>query len=114
MKKTAFALILVYLSDTYLMAHNFIFIFPCALPLLYMAFYRPFTLRLTNIHMIYNEMNEIFLVDQIMNFTDPHLTDLEFFTYAKSVIGDIVIWIVLSLVILILSLLRKPKCCPPR
>ena len=64
--------------------------------------------------MIYNEMNEIFLVDQIMNFTDPHLTDLEFFTYAKSVIGDIVIWLVLSLVILILSLLRRPRCCPPR
>lgn len=49
-----------------------------------------------------------------MNFTDPHLTDFEFFTYAKSVIGDIVIWIVISFVIFLLSLLRRPKCCPPR
>lgn len=64
--------------------------------------------------MIYNEMNEIFVIDQIMNFTDPHLTDFEFFTYAKSVIGDIVIWIVISFVIFLLSLLRRPKCCPPR
>lgn len=62
-KKTAFALIIVFLNQTYLMSHNFIFIFPQALPLLYMIFYRPFELRLTNIHMIYNEMNEIFVID---------------------------------------------------
>lgn len=62
-KKTAFALILVFLHDTYLMSHNFVLVFACGLPLLYMIFYRPFTLRLTNVHMIYNEMNEIFVVD---------------------------------------------------
>ncbi len=96
------------------MAHNLTFIFPCAIPLLYMCFYRPFTLRLTNIHMIYNEMNEIFVLDQIMNFTDPWLTDLEFFTYAKSVIADIVIWIVISFIIFLLSLPRIPDLCPKR
>jgi hypothetical protein len=113
-KKTAFALILVYFYESKYTSHNFVMVFACILPMIYMCYYRPFTLKLTNIHMIYNEMNEVFVVDQIINFTDPYLTDFEFFTYAKSVIGDIVIWIMISFIIFLFSLIKKPKCCPQR
>ena len=49
----------------------------------YMTAARPFEDWLVNIHMIFNEVNELFITTLIFNYVDPHLFDLEFFNYAK-------------------------------
>mmetsp|Transcript_37333 Transcript_37333/g.36930 ORF Transcript_37333/g.36930 Transcript_37333/m.36930 type:complete len:268 (+) Transcript_37333:1945-2748(+) len=115
MKKTIFAFTFAFAHDWGLVPFNIIAVFVIFLPLMYLAYVRPFTHRLTNIHMIYNEMNELLITSMMFNYFDPHLTDWEFYMYARITVIDIAVWVVVSYIIYILSLPRFCRIkCPKR
>eukprot|EP00343_Euplotes_focardii_P007649 CAMPEP_0205821624 /NCGR_PEP_ID=MMETSP0206-20130828/8566_1 /ASSEMBLY_ACC=CAM_ASM_000279 /TAXON_ID=36767 /ORGANISM="Euplotes focardii, Strain TN1" /LENGTH=143 /DNA_ID=CAMNT_0053117249 /DNA_START=2365 /DNA_END=2796 /DNA_ORIENTATION=+ len=65
--------------------------------------------------MIYNEMNELLITSMYFNFYDPHLTDFEFYMYARITVIDIGVWVVVSYIIFLLSLPRFCRIkCPER
>ena len=89
--------------------------FVVLLPLMYLWFSKPFEARLTNIHMIYNEMNEMLITSMYFNYYDGYLTDFEFYIYARITVIDIALWVVISYIIFLLSLPRVCRCkCPQR
>jgi len=115
MKRTVFAFSFAMFFDAGLTPMNITAIFVVFLPLMYLCFTRPFTHRLTNIHMIYNEMNELLITSMYFNYYDPHLTDFEFYMYARITVIDIAVWVIVSYIIFLLSLPRFCRIkCPQR
>ena len=116
LKRTVFAFSFATLYDEGLVPMNLIYVFTIFLPLLYLSFVRPFTHRLTNIHMIYNEFNELFIITLYYYYYDPWLTDWQFYEYARITVIDIAVWVIISYIIFLLSLPRyvRLNCCPPR
>lgn len=115
LKKTIFAFTFAFMHDWGLVPFNVIAVFVIFLPMMYLIYARPFTHRLTNIHMIYNELNELLITSMIFNYFDPHLTDWEFYMYARVTVIDIAVWVVVSYIIYILSLPRFCRIkCPQR
>lgn len=115
LKKTSFAFIFAVMHDWGLTPMNLIAVFVVFLPLMYLCFVRPFSHRLTNIHMIYNELNELLITSMYFNYFSPYLTDFEFYNYARITVIDIAVWVVVSYIIFLLSLPRFCKIkCPKR
>jgi hypothetical protein len=115
LKKTVYALAFSIAHDWDLTPMNLTAIFVVFLPLMYLCFTKPFSHRLTNIHMIYNEMNELLITSMYFNYYDPHLTDFEFYTYARITVIDIAVWVIVSYIIFLLSLPRFCRIkCPKR
>ena len=117
LKRTVFAFSFATLYDEALVPMNLIYVFTIFLPLLYLSFARPFTNRLVNIYMIYNEFNELFPITlYYYYYDDPWLTDWQFYEYARITVIDIAVWVIVSYIIFLLSLPRyvRINCCPPR
>lgn len=108
LKKTIFAFTFALAHDKGLMPMNITAVFVIFFPLMYLCFTLPFKHRLTNIHMIYNEMNELLITSMYFNYYDPHLTDWEFYNYARITVIDIAVWVIVSYIIFLLSL---PRFC---
>mmetsp|Transcript_37990 Transcript_37990/g.37489 ORF Transcript_37990/g.37489 Transcript_37990/m.37489 type:complete len:155 (-) Transcript_37990:277-741(-) len=108
LKKTIFAFTFAFAHDWGLVPYNITAVFVIFFPLMYLIYARPFSHRLTNIHMIYNELNEMLITSMYFNYFDPHLTDWEFYMYARITVIDIAIWVVVSYIIFLLSL---PRFC---
>jgi hypothetical protein len=115
LKKTIFAFTFAIAHDWGLTPMNITAVFVVFFPLMYLCFAKPFTHRLTNIHMIYNEMNELLITSMYFNYYDPHLTDWEFYNYARITVIDIAVWVIVSYIIFLLSLPRFCRIkCPER
>ena len=115
LKRTSFAVFFTLLHDKGLIPFNLIYIFTLFLPLMYLCYALPFTHRLTNFHMIYNELNELFIITLYYYYYDPHLTDWQFYEYARITVIDIAVWVIASYIIFLLSLPRVCRCkCPER
>jgi hypothetical protein len=115
LKKTIFAFTFAIAHDWGLTPMNIIAVFVVFLPLMYLCFAMPFKHRLTNIHMIYNEMNELLITSMYFNYYSPWLTDWEFYMYARITVIDIGLWVIISYIIFLLSLPRFCRIkCPKR
>jgi hypothetical protein len=115
LKKTIYAITFAVAHDWGLTPYNITIVFVVFLPLMYLCFAKPFEHRLTNFHMIYNELNEMLITSMVFNYYDPHLTDYEFYTYARITVIDIAVWVIISYIIFLLSLPRFCRIkCPKR
>lgn len=56
--------------------------------------------------MIYNELNELFVISLYYYYYNPWLTDWQFYEYARITVIDIAVWVIVSYIIFLLSLPR--------